>query len=165
MKKFWKFSNVVVMTFSTLHGPKLNPIIYSCSPKCGAFSHTGMIIFRCSNNSHFDVILKPVIKMGVFTFSPQKLKMATFHCLVSYYILKRRLCSIKPYNGNFSRTWNGQNISINFFFMKYFQLLSMQNSSGLVFRSFIYGLIAPEKLITNTYFLFSNCLLFWWKNL
>ena len=30
----------------------------------------------------------------------------------------------------------------------------MQNSSSLVFCSFIYGLIAPEKLITNTYFLF-----------
>ena len=87
LKKFWKFWNVVVMTFTTLHGPKLILIIYSCSPKCGAFSHMGMIIFRCSNNSHFDVILKPVIKMGVFTFSPQKLKMATFHCLVRYYIL------------------------------------------------------------------------------
>ena len=83
MKKFWKFSNVVVMTFSTLHGPKLNLITYSCSPKFGAFSHIWMIIFRCSNNSYFCVILKPVIKMGVFTLSPQKLKMATFHCLVS----------------------------------------------------------------------------------
>ena len=87
MKKFWKFSNVVVMTFSTLHGPKLNLITYSCSPKCGAFSHIWMIIFRCSNNSYFCVILEPMITMGVFTLSPQKLKMATFHCLVSYYIL------------------------------------------------------------------------------
>ena len=82
MKNFWKFLNVVVLTFSTLRGPKLNLITYSCSPKCGAFCHIWMIIFHCSNRSYFCVIVGPVIDMGVLRLIFQKMKMAIFHCLV-----------------------------------------------------------------------------------
>jgi hypothetical protein len=83
IKNFWKISKFVVLTFSALCGPKLIPITYSCSPKCGAFSHIWIVIFHCSNKSYFCVILEPMIEMRVLKLIPQKLKMAIFHYLVA----------------------------------------------------------------------------------